>query len=188
MSNTNHNILNILNNILTNDASEYGMANFQSLHDCVIEYYPHIKRCQSNCGYIYNNTHTIDALFDNISGYVITKYKCVDYTHRQKKMIIYESGNKEILSIQQKWNIMTDNGGLLIASKIECIDPNRFPILCNYDEISRKLVKLYSGKYMNIFIITEGNATYPKITFTIPHDEQHKRGLIRHFNEVISLL
>jgi hypothetical protein len=172
---------------------------------CVVEYYPHVIRQYETGGFIKNETE----LVFNPPNIPTRTEKMVEYIHREKKLVVYESGDREYLSVQQKFNQLCDgspnsatydgtgkmeNSALVIVSKVDCIDPNKFPMLNKYYDICRKTVTIFDDKYITISIISENNIdgesqfTYIKISFLIHNNEQYKRGVLRHFREVVSLL
>ena len=133
----------------------------------------------------------------------------IEYIHREKKLIVDDTGNREYMTIQQKFHSLCEfknkthdtNSALIVVSKIEYIDPNKFPILNKYHDVSKKSMKIYDDKYIAINVISEYDfndkknyehdkqiITYIKLSFAVHNNEQYKRSVIRHFKEVISLL
>jgi hypothetical protein len=154
------------------------------------EYYPHIQIQYDIGGYITNETcNELD-----IPNIGITEEIIDEYTYHDKKLNIYNSGNKEYLVFQQKF--FKINNGLILVSKKDCIDPNKFPILKNYDNMCQKHIINYDNKYFTTSLITETykesniekKIKYIKLFFTIINNEQYNKHLIKHFTEVISLL
>lgn len=162
------------------------------LDGCVVDFYPHIIQ-QYNTGGIIKNER--DTIF-NLQMYPVREEKYIEYIHREKKLIIYDSGDREYVSVQQKLHKITN--GLYVVSKIDCIDPNKFPILNKYYDVKRKSTKIYDDKYITISIISEydkdtvtpssDDITYIKLSFVINYDDHYRRSIIRHLTEVISLL
>lgn len=178
------NICHIMSNIINEYISD------PTLEKCIVDFYPHIQLNFKTGGFLINET--CDEL--KIPNIGITEENVTEYIHRDKKLIIYESGNKEYLSINQKSNKI--NNGLFIVSKIDNIDPNRFPILKNYDNICKKNIITYDNKYFTTSLIHESysennkdkNIKYIQISFIITNDERFNIHLIKHFKEVVSSL
>lgn len=162
----------------------------QNLEECIIDYYPHIIMQYDTGGIFQNETFT--SL--NVPNAHESCDTVTEYVHREKKLIIHESGDREYLSIQQKMHKLSD--GLFVVSKVDCIDPNKFPILCKYYDICNKKIKSYDDKYITTSIISESisknNINYIKMSFTITptiiRDDVIKRKIIKRFKEVVSLL
>lgn len=161
------------------------------LDGCTVEYYPHIIKQYNSGGIIKNDKNKTF----NLQKYPMKEETCIEYVHREKKLIMYDSGDREYVSVQQKLHKITD--GLYVVSKIDCIDPNKFPILNKYHDVKRKMTKIYDDKYITISVISEHNMntmlsqddiTYIKLSFVINYDEHYKRSVIRHFIEVVSSL
>lgn len=164
----------------------------EDLIGCTVDYYPHIVKQYENGGTLKNENN----VSINCKPTRIICDTATEYVYGWMKMIIHDDHTREYLSSMCKDHKITD--GLYIVSKIDCIDPNKFPILCKYYDISTKISKIYYDKYVTLQIINEqwcdgkneqkNNATYIKISFQIENGEQYKRGVIRHIKEVISLL
>jgi hypothetical protein len=154
------------------------------LENCTVEYYPHVI-VQYKQGGVFKN--------ENITKLDIKKsYETTDtiteYVHREKKFIVHKNGDREYLKIQQKINHLSQENGLFVVSKIECIDPNKFPVLSQYYDISKKTIKMYDGKYTTTSIITEDDLTYIKLSFSIVYDDIMCKKIIKNLKELISLL
>jgi hypothetical protein len=165
----------------------------QELDGCTVEYYPHIFLNYTTGGTFKNEN--ISEL--KINNAYITDDNVTEYIHREKKMIIHNNGDREYFNIKQKYNDISKDAGLFIVSKIECIDPNKFPILSQYYDISNKIIKSYDYRYINISLIKENilidknqhsEITYIKISFVIPNDISIKKKIIKHIKEVLSSL
>lgn len=157
--------------------------NLPDLDECVVEYYPHVNVLYESGGSFQNETN-IDFKFPN---YSITDEDVTEYVYHDKKLIFHHNTNdREYTLIQQRFNKIQD--GLFIVSKIDYIDPNRFPILCQYYDKTQKHIKTYFGKYLTVFVITENDINYLKISFNINYDEHYKKKIIKNLKEVISLI
>lgn len=166
---------NIISNLFDND----------DLDGCTVEYYPHIEMKYNFGGSLKNEK--FDKYKINMKS---TEEQLVEYIFRDKKLTISEDETREYSMTQQKQNIIKD--GLFIVSKIECIDPNRFPILNEYYDISKKNITKFEFKYITLLFVREKNINYIKITFQLFTDklkkETYKRKTIRDIKEAISLL
>lgn len=176
------NIENIIKEILLNP----------NLYGCIVEYYPHIIKLYDMGGQI--KTENLSTF--TISNYSIMSDTITEYIHREKKMIVHESDNnqlccdREYLNIQQKHNMLTTEG-LFIVSRIEHIDPNKFPILNKYYDITKKKIKTFRNKYISVSIINETehfDEQYIKLSFGVNNNEQYINSVLRHVKGVIALL
>jgi len=174
---------------MANIINEYIFDN--NLDKCTVDYYPHISVQYNTGGMIINET--CESL--NIPNFGISEETLTEYTYRDKKLIIYDSGNKEYLSVNQKLHKISD--GLFIISKVDCIDPNKFPILKKYDNICKKNIISYDHKYFTTSLVTEiyqdsnnveKTIKYIQISFTITNDERYNNHLMKYFREVVSSL
>lgn len=170
------------------------------LDGCIVEYYPHVILQYENGGTLKNDANLDLSVF---SKFATRDEKYTEYIHREKKLTVYSSddnecNNREYVTVQQKYNKLIPvtnsketvpvSACLFVVSKIDCIDPNKFPILNKYYDICEKTVKIFDDKYLTISIIQEKSITYIKISFAVNRDVQYKRGVLRHLKEVISLL
>ena len=150
----------------------------------IVEYYPHIIQ-QYNHGGMFK-----DEKFElvNNENYSVKTDIFTEYIHREKKLVVHESGDREYLLIKQLACKLSN--GLDIVSDVECIDPNKFPVLNKYYDICKKNVVSYEDNYITISSISEKNNNYIKLSFQIPKkfDEQYKRRVLRHFKAALSLL
>lgn len=168
-------------------------SNFE---DCVVDYYPHIDMTIDDLTQIPMNEHNNYAIVGQIRNEIDFSInlpncqyiddKLTEYSYRDKKLVIHESNEREYLLIQQKYNKISD--GLFVVSKIDCIDPNRFPMLNQYHTVSTKVIRKYEHKLISLYIIHEYNDTYIKLSFTLVNNDKYKKDIIKQFKEVISLL
>jgi hypothetical protein len=166
------------------------------LEGCVVEYYPHIENISSKCGNIRDEKPYLDKDENNIklSHLQCSESEYTEYIHGWKIMNIYESGIHEYKYIQQKYTDIHD--GLYVVSKIDYIEPNKFPILSKYYDIRHKKTKTYHDKYFDISYIKEErkdemseekvNKIYLKLIFEI--NTKYQKNIIRHITSIISLL
>jgi hypothetical protein len=153
----------------------------KQLDGCVVEFYPHIEQTSQNCGTIR------DEILENIKidNLQFSDDEYTEYIHGWKIMSVFRNFVHEYKYIQQKYIKL--NNGLFIVSKIDYIDPNKFPILSKYYDISHKKVRTYHDKYLSISFITENEEhTYLKISFEI--NSKCQTGILRHLTSIISLI
>lgn len=154
---------------------------------CVINYYPHIIKQYTNGGKFKNeNFNELKIFTKNLVEEITT-----EYIYKNKKMIVDANGNKEFQCIQQKTCFM--NNGLYEVLNIEFIDPNKFPILNKYYDVSKKHVYKYLDKYVTVSLINETidektTINYIKLSFSVPQNETQKQSLYRHLKAIIALI
>ena len=152
-----------------------------------VDYYPHIK-ADGRIGYFLDEP-TVQFNAQNFSQ---KEEKYTEYVHYNKRMVIHETGERDYMLHKQVFQKIAD--GLFVVSKIEYIDPNRFPILCKYHAVCRRTIKTYDDKYITVSIITEeypnenylGRLTYIKISFIIENTDKFMNGVIRHIKAALS--
>lgn len=168
------------------------------LEGCIVEYYPHIEHTYTYGGEIVNEKGTVGEDVENEKLIRIPYSECeyTEYVHGWKIMNIYENGMREYKCIEQKYVDVHD--GLYVVSKIDYIEPNKFPILSKYYDVCHKYIKTYNDKYIDISYIKEyaekglrrmennDYKIYLKLTFEI--NPKCQKNLIRHFTSIISLI
>lgn len=144
--------------------------------DCEIDYYPHIIKQYENGGrFVQENFSKID--FDD------TK-EITEYIFRNKKLIVNKMGDREYNIEHQKMTILAD--GLYVVTKVECIDPNKFPVLHKYYDISHKIIHSKEYKYITISYIQEDDLQYIKLSF--PVDTENMKKIIKQLKDVREII
>lgn len=148
----------------------------------LVEYYPHVNIQYETGGTIVNED--LDKLKINLK--LRKTEKCTEYIYREKHLTVYDE-EREYQNIQQQKSFI--NNGLIVISKVENIDPNKFPVLNNYYDIIKKTVQTYDDKYITFTITSEEDGiTYTKISFTVVQNDTYKKKILRHLKAIISSL
>lgn len=154
--------------------------------DGTIEYYPKIQKMYKNVGRIAMD----ENVFKSINGILgkkylgVTSYKTYEYTHRDKKLILYET-DSEYIKYHQLGHTIGD--GLIVIYRKERIDPNKFPIINEYNDVVEKDNMTYHLKNITIESIQENtNVFYIKVVFDC--NSMNKKQIMRELKGLISLL
>jgi hypothetical protein len=151
------------------------------VHTGYIEYYPHITMSHENAG-VFNPCRVCEL---DKALYAKTEYDMVEYIFRNKHLIIKDNV-REYAEISQQCHMI--NNGLYIVYHKDCIDANKFPVLNQYDMITKKHVVAYTSKYFSVQFLTENAMTYARICIQVIDNDQFKKGVVRHIADVLSLL
>lgn len=153
--------------------------------NCTIDYYPCITKYHNTCGSINIDVNTFKKMNNIVSKKYndITSLQTNEYLFREKKLILCDD-TREYVQNQQMFHHIEH--GLIIITKQERIEPNKFPFVTKYTNIEKKDCTIYNLRHIQIVFVHEiPDIYYLKISF-----EYHmtiKKNILKNLNDIISL-
>lgn len=157
---------------------------------CEISYYPFID-FKGNYGEL-KNLDDINLAVPTF--HLISDNEYDEYTYLTKSMLVFEN-HKEYINTEQIGNILNKTG-LFIINKTEHIDPNKFPIINQYNCITHVHETIYGNNYVRMHIVKQDGKTYLLFKFIYDnmifeprtvYDRICKNKIIAHLTEAVSL-
>ena len=156
---------------------------------CTLEYYPTITKLYENGGKITVPKNVFMNIYNVLSKQFVnmSHHQTVEYTHRNMKLILSENGKEYLQCAQVGYFIGT---GLVIVNKENRIDPNKFPIIGEYNDVSKRDYSVFHLKNVKIQTICENNSQYPIkiITECNPDNKNHVVENMKNIRELIYVI